>query len=45
MEFYLPNFCFFMSIKFNTRNILNQRPVVINKINSSSSKNCKSYYR
>ena len=45
MEFYLPNFCFFVSIKFNARNIIfNQRPIVINEINSNSNKNCKNYY-
>ena len=34
-----------MSIKFNARNsIFNQRPIVINKINSNSGKNCKNYY-
>ena len=39
------NFCFFVTIKFNARNIIfNQRPVVINKINSNSSKNCTIYY-
>ena len=45
MKFYLPNLCFFVRIKFNARNIIfNQRPIVINKINSNSSKNCKNYY-
>ena len=45
MELHSPNFCFFMSIKFNARNIIfNQRPIVTNKINRSSSKNCKNYY-
>ena len=45
MELHSPNFCFFMSIKFNARNIIfNQIPVVINEINSDSSKNCKNYY-
>ena len=40
-----PNFCFFASIKFNARNIIfNQRPIIINKTNSNSSKNCKNYY-
>ena len=41
----LPNLRFFVSTKFNARNIIfNQRPIVINKINSNSSKNCKKYY-
>ena len=45
MEFCLPNLCFFLSIKFNTRNIIfNQRPILINEINSNSNKNCKNYY-
>ena len=45
MKFYLPNLFFFVSIKFNARNIVfNQRPIEINKINSNSSKNCKNYY-
>ena len=45
MELHLPNFCFFASTKFNARNIIfNQRPIVINKINSNSSKNSKNYY-
>ena len=45
IKFYLPNFCFSVSIKFNARNItFNQKPVVINEINSNSSKNCKNYY-
>ena len=45
MELHSPNFCFFVSIKFNARNtIFNQRPIVINKINSNSGKNCKNYY-
>ena len=40
-----PNFCFFGSIKFNARNVIfNQRPIVINEINSNSNKNCKNYY-
>ena len=40
-----PNSCFFMSIKLNARNIIfNQRPIVINEINSDSRKNCKKYY-
>ena len=44
MELHLPNFCFFVS-KFNARSIIfNQRLIVINKINSNSSKNCKKYY-
>ena len=42
MELHSPNFCFFASIKFNAGNIIfNQRPIVVNKINSNSSKNCK----
>ena len=46
MKFYLPNFCFFVSIQFNARNtIFNQRRIVTNKINSNSSKNCKNYYQ
>ena len=45
MELHSPNLCFFASIKFNARNIIfNQRPSVINKINSNSSKSCKNYY-
>ena len=41
IKLHLPNFCFFMSIKFNARNIIfNQRPIVTNKINGNSSKNC-----
>ena len=45
IKFYLPNLCFFVSIKFNARNIIfNQRPIVINKINSNFNKNCKNYY-
>ena len=45
MELHSPNLCFFASIKFNARNIIfNQRPFVINKINSNSCKNCKNYY-
>ena len=45
MELHSSNFCFFGSIKFNARNIIfNQRPIVINKINSNSNKNCKNYY-
>ena len=41
-----PNFCFFVNFKFNGKIIIfNQRPVVINKINSNlNSKNCKNYY-
>ena len=40
-----PNPCFLASIKFNARNIIfNQRPIVINKLNSNSSKNCKNYF-
>ena len=45
MKFCLPNFCFFVSINFNARNIIfNQRPIVVNKINSNSSENFKNYY-
>ena len=45
MELRSPNLCFFVSTKFNARNIIfNQRPVVINKINSNSGKICKNYY-
>ena len=45
MELHSPNLCFFVSTKFNARNIIfNQRPIVINKINSNPSKNCKNYY-
>ena len=45
MEFYLPNLCFFVSIKFNGRNIIfNQKPIVRNEININSKKNCKNYY-
>ena len=45
MELHSPNLCFFMSIKFNARNIIfNQRPIVMNEINSDSSKNCTNYY-
>ena len=45
IKFYLPNFCFFASIKFNAKNIIfNQRPIVINEINSNSSKNFKNCY-
>ena len=45
MELHSPNLCFFASIKFNARNIIfNQRPVLINEINSNSSKNCKKFY-
>ena len=37
-----PNFCFFVKTKSKARNIIfNQRPIVINKINNKSSKNCK----
>ena len=44
-DFRSPNFCFFVSTKFNSRNItFNQRPIVINKINSNSGKNYKNYY-
>ena len=46
IKFNLPKLCFFVNIKLNARNItFNQRPVVINKINTNSSKNCKNYYR
>ena len=42
MEFYLPNLCFFVSIKFNARNIIfNQRPIVINKISIDYNKDYK----
>ena len=45
IKLHLPNLCFFASTKFNARNIIfNQRPIVINKINSNSGKNCKNYY-
>ena len=45
IKLHLPNLCFSVSTKFNTRNItFNQRPIVINKINSNSGKNCKNYY-
>ena len=45
MELHLPNFCFFVSIKFNARNIIfNQKVIAINEINSNSNKNCKNYY-
>ena len=45
MELHSSNFCFFVRTKFNARNIIfHQRPVVINKINSNSSKNCKNFY-
>ena len=45
IKLHLPNFCFFVSTKFKARNIIfNQRPAVINKINSNSNKNCKNYY-
>ena len=45
IKLHFPNFCFFVSIKFNARNIiLNQKPIVINKINSNSSRHCKNYY-
>ena len=33
-----PNCCFFASIKFN------EKPIVINKINNISNKNCENYY-
>ena len=40
----LLNFCFFGSIKFIAKNIVfNQRPIVINKINSFFSKHCTNY--
>ena len=45
IELHSPNFCFFVSSKFNARNIIfNQRRIVVNKINSDSSKSCKNYY-
>ena len=45
MELHSPNFFFSVSIKFNAINIIfNQRPVVINEINSTSNKNYKNYY-
>ena len=45
MELHSPNLSFFVSTKFNARNIIfNQRPIVINKINNTSGKNCKNYY-
>ena len=45
IKLHLPNLCFFVSTKFNARNIVfNQKPIIINKINSNSSKNCKNYY-
>ena len=45
MGFYLPDLYFFVSIKFNARNIIfNQRPILINKINGNSNKNYKNYY-
>ena len=45
MELHSPNLCFFASIKFNAKNItFNQRPIVINEINSNSIKSCKNYY-
>ena len=45
MELHLLNLCFFLSTKFNARYIIfNQRPIVINKINSNYVKNCKNYY-
>ena len=45
MELHSQIFVFFASIKFNARNIVfNQTPIIINKINSNSSKNCKKYY-
>ena len=45
IKLHLTNLSFFGSIKFNARNIVfNQGPVVINKINSNSIKNCKNCY-
>ena len=45
MELHSPNFYFFVSTKFNARNIIfNQRTIVINKMSSNSGKNCKNYY-
>ena len=45
IKLHLSNFCFFVSIKFNARNVIfNQKPIVINKINSNSNKDCKNYY-
>ena len=45
MELHSPNFCVFVSIKFNAKNIIfNQRPIVINKVNINSGKNYKNYY-
>ena len=42
MKLYSPNFCFFAGAKFTSRNIIfNQRPIVINEINSNSIKNVK----
>ena len=39
MELHLPNFCFFLSIKFNAKNIIfNQTPIITNKMNSNSGK-------
>ena len=45
MELHSSNFCFFVTTESNARNIIfNQTPIVINKINSNSDKNCKNYY-
>ena len=45
MELHSPNFCFFVSTKFNAKKIIfNQRPIVINKININSGINFKNYY-
>ena len=45
MELHSPNLCFSVSIKFNAKNIIfNQKPIVINEINSNSNKNCKNCY-
>ena len=45
MELHSSNLCFSVSIRFNARNItLNQRPIIINEINSNSDKNCKNCY-
>ena len=45
MELHSPNLCFSVSIKFKAKNIIfNQKPIVINEINSNSNKNCKNCY-
>ena len=42
---YLPNYSFFVSIIFSAKIfIFNQKPVVINKINTIYSRNYNSYY-